>query len=111
MVMKLGLIQLKKAGVMIDSQTIAEAWNVPNYGNIDGATVIDKFKNEQRDQLIFAAQMKELAGGLGLGTPGGQPGAPKPGGGNPEGRPATNAAPPQLQQKEGGARSTIATSR
>lgn len=109
MVMKLGLIQLKKSGVMIDSQTIAEAWNVPNYGSIEGSTVIDRFKSEQEMQLAFAARMKELAVSLGLVPPGAA--SPATGKQNPEGRPSTNAAPPSLQSKDGGTRSTIATSK
>jgi hypothetical protein len=111
MTMKLGLIQLKKAGVMIDSQTIAEAWNIPNYGKIDGNTVLERYKREQEQQLEFAARMKQFAEGLGLGTPGAPPGAPGAGGGAPEGRPSTNAAPASIQQKDGGARSTVSTSK
>jgi hypothetical protein len=111
MVMKLGLIQLKKAGVMIDSQTIAEAWNIPNYGTIDGNTVIDRWKNEEEMKLEFAARMQEIGQSLQ-----GAGGAPPPGGvgpdkPNPEGRPNSNTAPPKLASKEGGARSTITTSK
>lgn len=109
MVMKLGLIQLKKSGVMIDSQTIAEAWNVPNYGTIEGSTVIDRFKTEQEMQLTFAARMKELATSLGLVPPGAA--APAAGKQNPEGRPPSNTAPPALASKDGGTRSTITTSK
>jgi hypothetical protein len=109
MVMKLGLIQLKKAGVKIDSQTIAESWNIPNYGTIDGSTVMERFKNEQEMDLAFAAKMKELAGALGL-LPQGPPGAGGPGA-QPEGRPNANTAPPALKSKDNGARSTITTSK
>jgi hypothetical protein len=107
MVMKLGLIQLRKAGVMIDSQTIAEAWNVPNYGTIEGSTVMERWQREQEMQLEFAARMKELAGGVGAGQP---PGGAAPGK-TPEGRPPSGGAPPALKQKEGGARSTITESK
>jgi hypothetical protein len=109
MVMKLGLIQLKKSGVKIDSQTIAEAWAVANYGNIDGSTVLEKFQAEQEMDLVQAARMKAIAGAEGL-LPTAPPGAPKPGGGNPEGRPNANTAPPKLEQRDGGTRSTITTS-
>lgn len=112
MVMKLGLIQLRKAGVKIDSQTIAEAWNVPNYGTIDGSTVMERFENEQEMDLIQAARMKELAGAEGLIPP---PGAAGPGqalpGKQQEGRPPSGQAPPALKSKDGGARSTITESR
>ena len=110
MTMKLGLIQLKKAGVMIDSQTIAEAWNLPNYGKIEGNTIIERWQREQEMQLEFAARMKELTEGLGLGVPGAPPGAAGPGK-SPEGRPASGGAPPALKSKDGGARSTITESK
>jgi hypothetical protein len=105
---KLGLIQLKKAGVMMDSQTVAEPWNIPDYGKIPGNTVIERFKAEKEQELEFMARMKELGEGLGLGAP---PGAPKPGGGAPEGRPPSGNAPPSIKSKEGGARSTVSESK
>ena len=109
MTMKLGLIQLRKAGVMIDSQTIAEAWGIANYGTLDGNTVLERWRNEQELQLEMAARMKELAGAAGLTPPGAaNPAAGKP---NPEGRPTSGAAAPRLVSKEGGARSTIAESK
>lgn len=104
-VMKLGLIQLKKAGVKIDSQTIADSWQVPNYGSITGSTVIEKFKNEQKDDLMFAAQMKELGVSLAGTQP---PGGAAPGKA-PEGRPPSGNAAPQLKQKADG-RGTITES-
>jgi hypothetical protein len=106
MVQKLGLIQLKKAGIKIDSQTVAEAWQIPNWGTLMGNTVLEKFESEQEMDLIAAAKMKELAGGEGLLPPGGV-GAGKP---SPEGRPPTNAQPPQIVSKNSGERSTISTS-
>jgi len=108
MSMRLGLIQLKKAGVQIDSQTIADAWSVPNYGTIEGSTVQEKFQTEQRNNLIFAAQMKEL--GMSL-TEGGQMNAAgaQAGGKQQEGRPPSGQQAPQLVQKPDG-RSTITES-
>ena len=106
MAMRLGLIQLKKAGVMIDSQTVAEAWSVPNYGSIDGNTVIERYMEEQEMQLRMAARMKDEAAGLGLTPPGGA--AP---GKSPEGRPPTGQAAPQLKSKDNGTRSTISESK
>lgn len=113
MVMKLGLVQLRKAGVMIDSQTIAEAWNIPNYGDIPGNTVIERWKAEQEMQLEFAARMKELAGSLSGADAGAPPGAAAPAAGkaNPEGRPTTGLQPPKLESKDNGARSTITQTR
>jgi hypothetical protein len=106
MSMKLGLIQLKKAGVMIDSQTIAEAWNIPSWGRIPGNTVLERWKAEQEMQIEFAARMKEVGESLSLMPPG----AAGPGKG-PEGRPPSGNAPPALRSKEGGARSTITESK
>lgn len=111
MVMKLGLVQLKKAGIKIDSQTIAESWQIPNYGKIDGSTVLDRVQNEQVQDLVNMARAKAVADELGLTPPAAQPGAPKPNGAAPEGRPATMNAPPSLRSKDGGTRSTIATSK
>ncbi len=105
--MKLGLVQLKKAGVMIDSQTIAEAWGLQNYGTIPGNTMIDRWKAEEEMKIEFAAKMKAIAGAVGLGAP---PGAAAPGKPNPEGRPPSGKEPPKLVQKEGGARSTVSES-
>lgn len=112
MVMKLGLIQLKKAGIKIDSQTIAEAWNIPSYGKLDGNTVLDRVRTETEMDLVNAARAEQLGVSLGLMPPPGQPppGAPGPNGKKPEGRPSTDAKPPALASKDGGARSTITTS-
>jgi hypothetical protein len=111
MVMKLGLIQLKKAGVKIDSQTIAEAWQVANYGTIEGSTVMEKFQTEQRMDLEQMAAMKQVADEVGLTPPGGPPGAAGPGKPNPEGRPPSGNAAPALKSKDNGTRSTITESK
>lgn len=110
MVMKLGLVQLKKAGVKISSETIARAWQIPNYGQFDGSTELEKFQSEQEQDIINMARAKQVADAVGL-TPQAPPGAPKPNGAAPEGRPASMSAPPSLQSKDGGARATIATSK
>jgi hypothetical protein len=111
MVMKLGLLQMRKAGVMISSQTIAEAFGVANYGVLEGNTEMEKWKSEQEIQLEFAAKLAELKATLpGLNQGGQPPGAAAPGKA-PEGRPSTDAAPPKLVSKDSGARSTITTSK
>lgn len=109
MAMKLGLIQLRKAGIMIDSQTIAEAWNIPNYGTLEGSTVMEKFQSEKEMELVQAAKLQAIAGAEGL-MPAAPPGAPKPDGAAPEGRPPSGQAPPAIKSKDGGARSTITES-
>jgi len=114
---KLMLIQLRKAGLMIDSQTIAEACNVPNFGSIDGNTVIERWQREQEIQLELAARGKALADVLGLTPPapagggGGNGSSPNGGGGGPEGRPNSFSAPPAIKSKDQGTRSTITTSK
>jgi|ERR1700680_229798 len=112
--MKLLLIQLRKVGIMIDSQTIAEACSVPNYGTIDGNSCIERFIREKEMELEMAARGKALGEALGLGGPpggGAPPGAPKPNGAASEGRPPGFSAPPSLKSKDGGSRTTVATSK
>jgi hypothetical protein len=94
MVNKLALLQLKKAGVKIDSWTIARAWRLPNYGPEPKGT------HTMMERWLAEAHMdRELAEELG----GGQTGPQK-------GRPPTNAKPPQLTSKDGGSRTTVKTS-
>lgn len=101
MVMKLGLIQLKKAGVQIDSQTIAEAWNIPNYGTIPGATVRERFENEQKMNIEFAAKMQQL--GMSLTEQGSfNQAAAQAGGKQQEGRPPSGEQSPSLKVKPDG---------
>lgn len=103
--MQLGLIQLKKAGVKIDSQTVADSWGVPNYGIIPGSTVMEKARHEQEEDLIFAARMQEI----GVSQMPSQPGANAPGKSGPEGRPPSGNAAPALKQRTDGS-STITQS-
>lgn len=109
---KLGMIQLKKAGVWVSSQTIAETWNIPNYGQIGGNTEIEKYWNEKELELEHMARLKQIGEGLMAGSAGaGGPGVPGAGQGQPVGRPSSFSASPSLKEKDGGARSTIATSK
>jgi hypothetical protein len=99
--MKLGLLQLKKVGVRIDSQTIADSWSIPNYGTIKGSTVMEKADNEDEQKLMFAARMKEL--GMSLTEQGNvDPGAAQAGGKQQEGRPPSGNQAPSLKQKPDG---------
>lgn len=115
MVMKLGLIQLKKAGVQIDSETIADAWGIGNYGHIEGVTVREKWKNEQEEIIEMSVRAEalkgtmEAAGGAGiLAMP--MPQLPALGVPTAEGRPPSGHAAPKLVSKDGGLRSTITES-
>lgn len=91
---KLTLLQLKKAGVMIDDWTITEAFSIHNYGPKPEGTrnVMERFIAEQHIKRELAEEMG--AGQQGKGA----------------GRPPSNQKAPQLKQKDGGSRSTITTS-
>lgn len=119
---KLALIQAKKEGVWISSQTIAEAFNVQNYGNIEGATEIDRYWNEKQVELAHMVKLQQATQGLAQvpGNNGGTAMSEVPGaqgaasGGvpsSPVGRPSSYSAVPTIQNKDGGTRSTIATSK
>ena len=112
---KLGLIQMKKAGVLIDSRTVAEAWDL-DYGNKpEGNTPWDRFWDEQERTMEQALKMKKLAADLE--AQGVQPtsaisnaAATLNGGQTQEGRPPTGAQAPQMLQRDGGERTTISES-
>jgi hypothetical protein len=126
---KLALIQLKKIGVKISSQLLAEAFAVPNYGSFDGADEIARWKTEQEMDMEFAARMMAIkaalgggggdggasggapGGGGGMPASGGPSGTPAPGPPQPEGRPNVNTAPAHIELKDSGTRSTVATSK
>jgi hypothetical protein len=98
---RLLLVQLKKAGIQIDSQTIADACNVPNYGDLPGSTVREKWEAEQEQNLVFAAKMKEL--GMSLSEQGQiNPAGAQAGGKQQEGRPPSGHDAPALKQKSDG---------
>jgi len=116
MTMKLGLIQLKKAGVQIDSRTIAEAWNLQNFGTKpEGNTIWERYWNEQETVAQHAIRVKQIVDAImqaGVsptpamqGALGEQPGTPPR-----EGRPPTGQQAPQLVSKDQGQRSTISES-
>jgi len=126
MTQKLGLIQLRKAGVQISSQTIAESWNVGNFGTLDGNTELEKWRSEQEMMLEFAERAKIIQASLEqaaenpLGTAlaqmaaSGGAGGPTAGpivGGSQEGRPPSGHAAPKLVSKNSGERSTITESK
>lgn len=94
---KLMMLQLKKSGVPIDMWTIAEAFDIPNFGSAPAGarTVVERWVAEQR-------MMAELKKAL---TPEQPPGQGKGGG-----RPNSNGKAPHIQNKDGGTRSTVSTS-
>ena len=125
-------LQLQRAGIPIDPWTLAELFDVPNFGKPpDGANnVIERWESWQRilAQIQMSIQMQQQLqmaqmGLMGLGIPGQGPGGaedpmqPKvgesqqgPGGGNQRGRPPTGQEAPHLEQKDQGTRTTISES-
>jgi len=101
---KLLYLQLMKAGFPVSPWRLAEVFNIPNFGKrpegcnsmIEEYFAWEKMKLEKTAALSAEAQE--------LGAVGGE--QPKP-----EGRPNSDQASPRLKQKDGGARSTVTTSR
>ena len=94
---KLMLLQLLKAGMPVDWWTIAEAFDIPNFGSppAGARTVVEKWVAQQR----IVAELKQAL------SPPQQPGQGKGGG-----RPNSNGKAPHIASKDGGTRSTISTS-
>lgn len=132
MTRKLLFLQLQRSGVPIDPWTLAEVFDIPNFGKPpDGAnTVVERWEAWQRiyaqiqTSIQAQMQMQMLAQGpmgqalgmaqAGMGAEGGSPNDPNGGGGgNPgPGRDPSGQKPPHMEQKndENGPRTTIAES-
>jgi hypothetical protein len=121
---KLIYLQLWQKGFPISPWTLAEVLHIPNFGKKpDGANSelelwIAWQEMQLRMKMKMAAEAKILMKELGLdeGGEGGEGGGntpglgPKGGARGTGGRASTNAHEPQLKSKDGGTRSTIATS-
>lgn len=122
---KLFYIQLMKSGFPISWWTFADIAQIPNFGPPpEGAkTEFEKWVAQKRIETDLAVeQQQEVAAQLGGGDPtaaagaGGAGGEGIPAGGGPAGgnggpgRPPSFNKAPRLESKDGGARSTIATS-
>jgi hypothetical protein len=112
---KLGLIQMKKAGVLIDSRTIAESWDLDYGTKPEGNNPYDRYWNEQEEIMEHALKMKKVAESIE--ATGVQPTpaiqnavATLSGGETQEGRPPSGQIAPTMQQKDGGQRTTISES-
>jgi len=115
MAYKLGLIQLRKAGIQISSKTIAESWNIDNFGGPDEDTEYKRYFAEQMDVAKHAIEVKQYVDQLQ--ATGIQPNpamqmalAQLLGGQTQEGRPPSGQQAPQLNSKDGGERATISES-
>jgi hypothetical protein len=109
---KLGLLQLKKGGIQISSKTIAEAWNVPNFGGPDGNTEYERYYAEQEDAAQHAIRIKQLIDAIqneGVqATPAMENAlALATGQNSKEGRPTTGLQSPRMVQKDAGTRTTV----
>ena len=91
------LLQLQKTGFPMDPWTLAEAFDVPNFGSppVGARTVMERWLAWMRMQ----AEIKQA-----LAPP------QAPGQGKGGGRPNSNSKSPHIQNKDGGTRSTISTS-
>lgn len=113
MTTKLFYLQLMKLGFPIDWWTFANIAQIPNFGvaplDQEGneiMTVMERWMAQERMKAELGGVIAEeqQAGAQAGGGPG--PGGPK----NPPGRPQTFQKAPHIVSKDGGARSTVATS-
>lgn len=97
---KLLMMQLQRSGFMIDSETVAKAMDIPNWGTLEGNTIREKWEAEQKMKLEFAEKLKQLATSL---QPQGPSGPPQPadmtGNHGKPGRPPTGNKPAHLKTK------------
>ena len=91
---KLNLLAAQGKGVVVDPMTMAEAFDIPNWGTIEGATVKERVFNWAKEQLTEKADIAKLEKALGLGPP---PEEGHQGAGG--GRPATNKKNPKAKMK------------
>lgn len=101
MVNKLAYLQLAKAGIPLSWWTIAKIWQIPNFGpeptKADGKPVANELERWVAQQHMIRELQEELQAGVEGAKQG-------------PGRPQTYAVPPHLETKDGGTRTTIATS-
>lgn len=115
---RLFYIQLMAKGFPISWWTMAEVAKIPNFGPPPAGTnnEVERWIAQQRIVGVLQADLAQAAAASGMvpGAPGGggAPGAPgkPPTGQSGPGRPNANTAPPKIEQKDGGTRSTITTS-
>jgi hypothetical protein len=115
---KLFYLQLMKEGFPISPWTFARIAQIPNFGPEPKGTNTEmerwmawrrmEIELEAELQAEQAIRMQEIAAaGIGQPTDGG---TPQSGNGGRPGRPQSYQKPPKLEQKDGGARTTVTTS-
>ncbi len=111
---KLLYLQMMKAGFPISWWTMAKVCSIPNFGPTPANTnnELERFVAQQHIMAEMQAAAQEAMQPQGVVPPegGGEGGAP-PGGHPGAGRPPSYSAPPRIESKDGGARTTISTSR
>jgi len=95
---KLLFLQLKRMGFKIDSETVAKALDLPNFGHLPGETMMEKWAAETDLDATIAAQLAEAGGG------GGKPG-------KNQGRPPSGNRPPRVVNKDQGSRTSVVESK
>jgi hypothetical protein len=120
MTTKLFYIQLMKAGFPISWWTFAKIAQIPNFGPPPEGTntEMERWIAQKRIETELQIEQAQEVAGSGLLGPDGQPvssgggpgGGGAGGGGGEPGRPASFNKAPHIEQKDGGTRSTIATS-
>lgn len=107
---KLNLLAAQGKGVIVDPETMANAFEIPNWGTIEGSTVKEKVFAWAKEQLTEKAEIAKLEKALGMAPPE-EPGKPGPSPGQ-GGRPATNKQAPKAKQKgqASGGRVVVSTS-
>lgn len=107
---KLNLLAAQGKGVIVDPETMAQAFEIPNWGTIEGNTVKEKVFNWAKEQLVEKADIAKLEKALGM-APAQEPSKPGPAPGQ-GGAPHTHQKPPKAKQKgaASGGRVVVSTS-
>ena len=110
---KLNLLALLGKGVPIDPETLANEFDLSNWGSIEGSTIKEKVLNWAKEKLTDEAEIAKLKHALGLDPPdpAGKPG-PKPGQAG-SGRPPVKPGAGKVAQKgaASGGRAVVATTK
>jgi hypothetical protein len=110
---KLNLLALLGKGVPIDPETLANEFDLSNWGSIEGSTIKEKVLNWAKEKLTDEAEIAKLKHALGLDPPedAGKPG-PKPGQAG-SGRPPVKPGAGKVKQKgaASGGRAVVATTK
>lgn len=121
---RLLLLQLYRAGFPIDSQTLGEAFDIPQLGRIKGDTVFERYLNEQEIKAVETIRLQRLQAMMVPDSSGLAPidldqmllkaranlGIAENGGHSGTGRKPSAQQSPQVVEKDGGSRTTVSES-